>query len=368
MQSLFEGLRKMAAIFPKSYHLAVAKILRQMKIMKAWQAARNALQYVLRAKKGENLIIFCDDERQEVCEPFLVGALKMGLKTRLVTLRTQADVFRKKVPRQVTKMFGKEEPDICINLLRENVEETPFRIELTRMETEKDKSRVAHCPGITLDMLTDGALALTATDHRKMQHFAHELVGKLKGAVKVHITNASGTKISVSVKDRPFFTDTIINPRITKWMNLPTGEVIVAPVEDSLEGRLVCDIAVGGIGPIKTPVEIIAKNGRVENASSADAKVLRRIKDSLKIDGSADVVGEFAFGINPKARFVREFLEAEKVFGTIHVAFGDNSDMPSGMNRSSNHMDFLISKPTVTVYKNDKSSLDVLKDGAFTKF
>ena len=26
-----------------------------------------------------------------------------------------------------------------------------------------------------------------------------------------------------------------------KWMNLPTGEVIVAPQEDSLEGKLVFD-------------------------------------------------------------------------------------------------------------------------------
>ncbi|MDI6691121.1 MAG: hypothetical protein QME50_04525 [Candidatus Bathyarchaeota archaeon] len=39
-------------------------------------------------------------------------------------------------------------------------------------------------------------------------------------------------------------------------------------------------------------------------------------------------MGEFAFGINKKARFVEEFLEAEKMFSTIHIAFGNNSDMP----------------------------------------
>lgn len=336
--------------------------------MKAWQAARNALEYVLKGKKGETLIIFCDDERQRICEPFVIGALKMGLKTHLVILKTQPDVFRTRVPPQASRILKKETPDICINLLRENVEETPFRIQFTRMETKKDKTRIGHCPGITLDMLTNGALALKGADHRKMQQFAHRLVRKLKDAVRLDITNEAGTKISLNVKDRPFFTDTIIDPKMTKWMNLPTGEVTVAPVEDSLQGTLICDIAVGGIGPIKKPVEISIKKGKVENAMSADTEALRKIKNSLATDSAANIVGEFAFGINPKARLVREFLEAEKVYGTIHVAFGDNSDMPCGRNRSKNHTDFLISKPTVTIRKGDKSSFEILKNGAFTTF
>jgi leucyl aminopeptidase (aminopeptidase T) len=33
-------------------------------------------------------------------------------------------------------------------------------------------------------------------------------------------------------------------------VNLPTGEVVVAPFEDSLEGKLVCGMAIGGTGPI----------------------------------------------------------------------------------------------------------------------
>lgn len=344
------------------------KVVLQMKTMKAWQAARNALEHVLKAKKGETLIIFCDDERKEICEPFTIGALKMELKTHLVILKTQPDVFRIMVPPQVHRILRKETPDICINLLRGNVEETPFRIEFTRMETEKDESRIGHCPGITLDMLTDGALALRGADHRKMQRFGRSLVRSLKGTVKLDITNAAGTKISLSVKDRPFFTDTVIDPRMTKWMNLPTGEVTVAPVENSLQGRLICDIAVGGIGPVKEPVEIRVKDGRVESALSADAKILEKINNSLKSDSASDVVGEFAFGINPKARLVREFLEAEKTLGTAHVAFGNNSDMPCGRNRSKNHMDFLISRPTVTVHNRDKASFEILRNGTFTEF
>jgi leucyl aminopeptidase (aminopeptidase T) len=76
-------------------------------------------------------------------------------------------------------------------------------------------------------------------------------------------------------------------------------------------------------------------------------------------------VGEFAFGINPKARFVDEFLEAEKILGTVHVAFGENMDMPGGKNPSKNHMDMLISKPTVTVTKKDGKTIKILEKGCF---
>ncbi len=148
-------------------------------------------------------------------------------------------------------------------------------------------------------------------------------------------------------------------------MNLPTGEVYVAPVEDSLGGRLVCDLAIGGIGPLKTPVTLRVKGGKVDAATSEDTEVLKRVQDSLHTDSMAKVVGEFAFGINPKARFVEEFLEAEKMLGTVHIAFGDNTDFPGGKNNSANHMDFMMDKPTVNAVTQDGSVINILVSGEF---
>jgi leucyl aminopeptidase (aminopeptidase T) len=216
-----------------------------------------------------------------------------------------------------------------------------------------------------MDMLTEGALALTAAEHRIMQTFANKLMNKLADAVKIEITNPTGTNLTFSVENRAFFTDTKIDWETLKWMNLPTGEVIAAPVENSLEGKLACDMAIGGIGPLKTPFTITAKNGTVTKTRSEDANVKKRVDDSLATDDMAKVVGEFAFGINPKARFVEEFLETEKIKGTIHIAFGDNLDYPSGKNNSANHMDFLISKPTVKVHMKNKFAVEILKEGVF---
>ena len=202
--------------------------------MEAIEAAKNALECVLEAKKGENIIILCDEEKMDIGEPFSVGALKLGLKTRLVRLKTEP-TFRKEIPSDIKEIFTKQRTDIFVNLLRGTREETTFRIKLTEKETADCKARLAHCPGITLDMLTDGALALTIKDHRKMQNFANSLIQQLGQASRVEITNPAGTNISMSVEGRPFFTDTVIDWNRLNWMNMPTGEVTVAPVENSLE-------------------------------------------------------------------------------------------------------------------------------------
>ncbi|MFB0501040.1 MAG: aminopeptidase [Candidatus Bathyarchaeia archaeon] len=332
--------------------------------MRAWEAARNALECVLEAVPGERVIIVCDEEKVEVGKAFADGALASGLWTRLITLETSGE-FRKEIPRHLLQSLTAKKPDLYINLLRGINEETPFRIRLIHMETRDKMSRLGHCPGVTLEMLTDGALALTVEEHKRMQDFARSLIRKLSQTVTVEVTSPSGTKLLFSTEGRPFFTDTIIDWKEMKWMNLPTGEVIVAPVEDSLEGTLICDMAIGGIGPLKNPVEFTVKNGVVEETRSQNEEILRQVNNTLETDEWAKVVGEFAFGINPEARFIEEFLEAEKILGTIHIAFGNNTDMPGGRNPSKNHMDFLISKPTVKVVKKSGEAITVLKNGEF---
>jgi aminopeptidase len=330
--------------------------------MEAAEAAKNALSCVLQAEKSETVTIFCDDEKLEIGEAFTTGAMSLGLRTRLTVLKTEPNSFRKDVPSQALKAL-KQTPAIYINILRGIREEAPFRIRLIKLETEEHKSRLGHCPGITMDMLTEGALAFTAAGHLKMQKSARSLMKALHHAIQIEITNPAGTKLSLRVDGRSFFTDTVIDKKTMKWMNLPTGEVLAAPIENSLNGELVCDMAIGGVGPIETPVVLTVRNGKVQQSNCKNERILKRVRDSLSTDGNSNIVGEFAFGINPKARFVDEFLEAEKILGTIHIAFGNNSDFPGGQNPSRNHLDFLMSKPTVDVLNKDNSKKRILSEG-----
>lgn len=263
--------------------------------MDASEAAKNALENVLQARSGETILIICDEEKGEVGEAFAKDATALGLTTRFVILE-KPETLRTEIPAALQEIMT-QKADIYINLLRDNREETPFRIQLIKTETADHKSRLGHCPGVTSDMLTEGALALTAEEHKMMQSHAEKLMGALKDTVTVEISNTAGTNLTLSTKGRNFFTDTKLDWKTMKWMNLPTGEVIVAPVEDSLNGKLVCDMAVGGIGKLRQPVEVTAKNGRVETVYSQDKEHLQRIKETFATDDWSDVVGEFAFGI-----------------------------------------------------------------------
>ena len=141
--------------------------------MEAWEASKNALENVLEASSGEIIVIVCDEEKTEVGEAFANGALSIGLNTRLIILE-KPKVFRTEIPAKLQEILT-QKPDIYINLLRGNREETPFRIKLIKTETHDHKARLGHCPGVTLDMLTEGALALTrrAQEHASSRRYAH---------------------------------------------------------------------------------------------------------------------------------------------------------------------------------------------------
>ena len=332
--------------------------------MKAWEAARNALENVLEAVPGESIFILCDEEKKEVGAAFAEGALKRSLWTRLMILETSKEA-RKEIPLHLLEVLSHQKPDIYVNLMRDLREETPFRMKITKLETRDRRARLGHCPGISMGMLTEGALALKTEEHKRMQGFAEKLSYALEGTMKIELYSSAGTRLSLSVEERPFFTDTKLDWKAMKWMNLPTGEVIVAPVENSLSGRLVCDMAIGGLGLIKTPVEISVKDGKAEKIKTKNKVLLRGVEDTFATDEWSNIVGEFAFGINPKAKLVEEFLEAEKIFGTVHIAFGGNTDMPRGKNPSKNHMDFLMNKPIVKIIKENGKAATILKDGSF---
>jgi hypothetical protein len=319
---------------------------------------------VLEGKKGEAITIFCDDSRAQVGEAFEQGALKLGLETNLVVLPTDAKTMRTEITPDLTTYLTGKHANIYINLLRGTHEETPFRIKLIHAKPLTAKPASA-TPRRNLRHAHQRRPRVNRRRTPQNANLCHQPYGKTASCPKNQKNHPLRNSPYISVQNRPFFTDTMMDWKLMKWMNLPTGEVIVAPVEDSLKGTLVADMAVGGIGPLKAPVEIAVKKGRAQTILCDDPEVLQRIGNSLNTDAMAGIVGEFAFGINPKARLVEEFLETEKMQGTVHIAFGDNSDMPGGENHSGNHMDLMMAHPTVDAVSADGTVVRVLENGSF---
>ena len=334
--------------------------------MQPYLAAKNALLHVLEVVPNEKVVIICDKEKEEIGEAFAKGCMQTGAWTRLIMLdpgplRDRSGV-RREIPDFLSEVVTSSKADVFVNLLRSNAQETPFRIRLIQLEN-RQRIRLGHCPGITMDMMKSGALSLSDDEYTAMQTKAQDLLRALTNTVAISITNGIGTGLRMRTRGRPFFTDTKLDWKTCKWMNLPVGEVLCGPEEDSLEGTLVCDLAVGGVGLLKSPVTVKVKKGQAVSVTSGDKHALKLLKQAFATDKWSDHVGEFAFGLNPKARLVDEFLETEKLGNTAHIAFGNNLDYPGGKNPSANHMDLLISAPDIEATKEDGSKVVVMKKG-----
>ena len=326
----------------------------------AIQYIKNALKYVMTARQGETILIIYDDIKEDLGSQFTEASESALLNIKAITLPTHSTKYRFRVPSIVTQTIDKYSPQLAINLLRGPAEETPFRIKLIELETRQQRIRVGHGPGITLDMLTTGALALQPGDYRTMNQLADEVIAQPQDAEAIHLTTPHGTDVTFSIKGRSFFKDTIITS--TMWGNLPPGEVTIGPIENSLDGQIVCDVAIGGIGLIDQKLIISCNDGRAMDIKGKK-DIVEKVKRAFSRDDMAQIFGEFAFGINPKARLSAEFLESEKIYGTAHVAFGRNIDYPTGgQNTSANHMDFLMSVPSITAISASRE-LELVKEG-----
>ena len=191
--------------------------------MSVIDSAKNALLAVLEAEPGEKILIIADQEKEEVANAFSNAALEIGLWVRRIILEKPKE-YRKEVPVYLKEIVLSSNVDIFMNLLRGVAEEVSFRIRLIKLETRR-KLRLAHCPGVTIDMLKDGALSLTIDEYRKMQDLAQRLLLALSDVEKVIVRNPHGTDVEFSVKGRTFFTDVKFDWKTMKWINIPRREL-----------------------------------------------------------------------------------------------------------------------------------------------
>lgn len=312
------------------------------------EAAINALVITKDATIGETMIIFCDPEKQDLGKMYADAGIKLGLWTRLVILEAGKEI-RKKPDDRTKETITSSNPDLIVNIFRSKGGETAYRIQFMKLEKRR-ADRILHCPGITMDMFTEGAAALTEQGYQDMFAYGDKLKEALKGTHKVHVTCPRGSDFTLDLGGKEF--------RVEHGTNIPTGEInVMPPIGDSFQGKLVSTS--GGIGKLytDTPAQIYSKDGLAGEVKCTSGQVKKRILIELDRDPGARYLGEFAIGINPKARLVDAFIEAEKVIGTIHVAFGGT------YRPSKTHLDLLIENPTVTTYKEDGTPFIVIDNG-----
>ncbi|MBI5805224.1 aminopeptidase [candidate division TA06 bacterium] len=292
-----------------------------------------ALTDCLGVKPQETVLIITDDQMIETAGLFYKQAQGYAREAVLACMPPRQNNGQEPPPAIAQMMLSS---DVIFMLTSKSLSHTQAR----RRASAKG-ARIASMPGATRDMIVRTLCA----DHQAIKRVGEKLSRIVSRASQVRITAKAGTDLSFSIKDRLALPDHGIIHFKGGFTNLPAGEVYIAPVEGSANGLLVIDGSIADLWPIKKPIKIAIVNGFAEGAEKG--RQAEELWDTISAHGRNGLnVAEFGIGINPKAKITGNVLEDEKVLGTIHIAFGDNSGF-GGKIKVPSHQDGIVKNPDV---------------------
>ena len=305
--------------------------------------AEGVLTSCLAVKPGEEVLIITDDSRKEIGEAIYEAAGNFGCE-KLLMVMAERELNGEEPPKAVAEAM--KAADVVIAPTAKSLTHTNARIEAAKAGT-----RVATMPGITKEMFSRGAMT---ADYNEVE--------KLTATVTEMLTKASTARIE---KDDKVLTirldgrDGVPSPGVYreagKCGNLPSGEAYIAPLEDGSDGEMIIDGSMVGIGKLESPLHMVISGGKLRSVTGEKSEAL----DVLLKNETNGTLCELGIGTNEAAILNGIILEDEKVYGTVHIAFGTNTSF-GGTNKAECHMDGIILKPTL--YLDDKK---VIENGVF---
>jgi leucyl aminopeptidase (aminopeptidase T) len=205
-------------------------------------------------------------------------------------------------------------------------------------------ARFISMAGATIAVL--GSSAMFANFH-KQEGVLRKVVDRMTHAKNIRVTNPAGTELEFSVLGRLAHGVPGFCKRPGDATGVPDIEAYIAPVEETVNGVLMVDASTSVTGLVyDDPIRIDIRSGMaVRIQGGREGLRLRRV---LKQAGkrAAFQVGEFGIGLNPRASIRGAIIEDEGVFGTAHIALGDNTRL-GGANRAPTHIDLVFRQAEV---------------------
>lgn len=297
----------------------------------------------LTARHNERVVIVTDPAEKHIASFFIDAAKSFTPRVREIIFDSMTE-------------NGQEPPDGVAGAIIESdiaILITTYSLSHTkaRLRASENGTRIISMPGITKDIL----LRSVDVDYKKQIALSDKLQKILTNGSSVTVTSPGGTNLTMSIVGRAGWADGGNCDKPGDFINLPAGEAFIAPVETAANGTIVFDGAIASI-ELDQPITITMKNGTIQSLSGGEA-AKEFEKRMTKVGPKARIIAEFGIGTNVKAKASPEILEAEKVFGTCHIAFGRNSTF-GGTNDVPFHTDGLILKPTIRI-----DGKIIMKDG-----
>jgi aminopeptidase len=267
-------------------------------------------------KKGESVVVVTDYENLEQNKE----ALEVFKAALSITERVQLRYFKE------TGIPGKEPPfpdlisgfDVAVLLTKYSLTHTD-----ARRRASREGTRVASMPGFTSKM-KDALLESSVW----MKEQGSRLKQLLDRGKKINLSGKNcDLEIEIGNKWKVDSGDLKVKGASG---NLPAGEIFSAPLS-----------AKGWFSSFFPKGRFEIEDGVCKKAEGEHAELIMALPEN-------GFVAELGIGLNRKAR-PSSTLEGEKIYGTVHIAFGDNTSMEGGGNSSQIHLDHIIENPTLSL-------------------
>lgn len=302
--------------------------------------AKTIVEQCLEINSGEEVVVVNDGNDQDLIDVLLSVLDENGSEYEYLEYE-EPDNHGEEPPERIAEAL--KESDVFIAPTKKSISHTQARVKAC-----ESGARGVTLPGITKEIWNTSLQA----DYSQVKELSEKVYRKLKNTDKVRIETPSGTDLTFEVDMDYFHKDTGIIREPGEFGNLPAGEADGATV--NAEGRLVIDHMPFIQNSEDVTVEI--KDNKVV-AIEGESTGLQEAFSG--IDGAKNIA-EFGFGTNPEAKLIGNILQDEKVLGTVHIAFGDNSSyIPEGDERKVEcdiHWDTVCKNPTV--WFDDEKVLD----------
>lgn len=312
------------------------------------ERAQSIITTNLALREEETLLVVTDDTTREVGELFYDAARELGRCALILQMPTG------RVP-------GEEPPAVVAAAMREaDVALCPTAMSLThtnaRIAAAAAGTRVVTMPSVTLDMLREGA---ACADYAEVERRTHELTQRLTSATTARIEK-DGHVLELSLAGR----NGVASPGVYRQPgasgNFPSGEAYIAPLETEVNGSVVIDGSMVGIGTLTSPMVAVIEQGKLMRLEGGDEANPYTERLSVLFDSPENgTVAELGIGTNEAAKLCGIILEDEKLYGTVHVAFGTNTSF-GGVTKADCHLDGIVLRPTLLL--DDEC---VIRDGEF---
>ena len=301
--------------------------------------AKNVLVSCLAAKAGEEVLIITDDTRVKIGQALYDGAKELGCEAMLMVMQ-ERELSGQEPPKAVAAAM--KTADIVIAPTAKSLTHTNARI-----QAAANGARVGTMPGITEQMFSEGAMTADYDEVAKLTAKVTEMLTK----AKVARVEKDDCVLTINLDGRNGVPSPGIYREKGQSGNMPSGEAYIAPLEDGSDGEMIIDGSMVGIGKLESPLRMKIKNGKLYEISGEKSEMI----SVLLANERNATLGELGIGTNEKAILNGIILEDEKVYGTVHIAFGTNTSF-GGTNKADCHMDGIILKPTL--YLDDTLVID----------